>query len=257
MSDVAASLAAAVAAAACRAALAAAAAPSQEQQGHSFLDREEMSDAEMGGGFDDDDVEFDEESVQGELTSESSREAFVAYLEEKHPLLVHIFPIDSTVIDLFNQVEQRKSIDEFFDEITDAAARRALRRLENEIGQRLKEEVHLERLKDRREKRLEIALKAKNKKRKWKQLEEPEALPTMSLDEAAAAKLLAADKQAQQQREKVLKKGYTFRGQLPKPTPTGQEHIEFFRNSPRTVVESSKVPSSSPTPPTSTRSACR
>ena len=60
----------------------------------------------------------------------------------------------------------------------------------------------------------------------------------MSLDEAAAAKLLAADERAKKQRTKLLETGVIFHGFPPAPQPTGQEHIVYFRNAPRAVIES-------------------
>lgn len=199
---------------------------------------QEMLDDKSEAAFNDDDPMVIEEAVAGELTSNSSREVFVAYLEEKHPLLMTLFPADVTVVDLFDQVEQKKSIDAFFDETSEPAAKRAFRRLENEIGQRLKEEIHLGLLNVRREKHAVAVTKSKNRKRKWTQPEEPEALPTMSLEEAASTKLLAAHEKAKVQREKVLEKGFLFKGMPPKEQPKGQEHIVYFRNAPRTVIES-------------------
>ena len=57
---------------------------------------QEMLDDQSEVNFDDDEPMVTEEAVAGELTSNSSREVFVAYLEEKHPLLVPLFPADSS-----------------------------------------------------------------------------------------------------------------------------------------------------------------
>ena len=73
---------------------------------------QEMLNAESEAAFNDDEPMVIEEAVAGELTSNSSREAFVSYLEEKYPALVILFPADSTVVDLFEQVENKKAIEQ-------------------------------------------------------------------------------------------------------------------------------------------------
>ena len=65
----------------------------------------------------------------GELTSQSSQALLIVYLKAEHPLLAPLLPIDTTVSDLFDCVDHKKDIAEYFDKSEECAVKRALGRL--------------------------------------------------------------------------------------------------------------------------------
>jgi hypothetical protein len=123
-----------------------------------------------------------------QLTSAFNHSSLAAYLKSHYPLLADLLPKDTKVIDLFEQVEKKKDISIFFDASDDREVLRELARFVITIEKQLELEAKMGKLKARREKQAERKAK---RQRKWKQPEEPPEPPTMSLEDAAAAKLLA------------------------------------------------------------------
>jgi hypothetical protein len=181
------------------------------------------------------------------LVRDAEHEVLAAHIKSKHPLLASLLPEDIKPADLFRRVEQKKDLATYFllDEASDkAAATRALARLEDEIQVLLNEEAEFLKLQTRKEKRKlkKQQREARMAKRK-KQEVEPPLPPTMTLDEAAAAKVLAAVDKEKERRKALLEKGLVLRcGVGPKET-AGEHmaHVEYFWKNQETACEAMGV----------------
>ena len=235
METIIADLAAAIAARACAAAVAAATNTTDTTNTNTNTPSEAdyMSDEEMADAMDE-----DEELSTGELTSQSSRAVLVAYLKEEQPLLSPLIPADTTVSDLFDCVRYKKDIAEYFNESEDRAVRRALGRLTIVIEKRLDVEKAIGKLKARKERHAEAVSKSKKRLKRWHQPVEPSVPLKMSLDEAAAAKVLSEAEKEEARRSQLLSKGYTFRSNIPNGKGGGTEHHQFFFKEPKVVCAS-------------------
>ena len=97
---------------------------------------------EMAPAEGDSDAAMDGCLVVEYLTRTSSHDELKVYLNDKHASLVPLLPEDTTANDLFQQVEDKQDIAEFFEASTDSKVRRAFSRLVFDIKAFLKE-VHL------------------------------------------------------------------------------------------------------------------